>query len=36
VIRGIADLLKQDDGSGEMGEALDYLRSALLGKEAAK
>ncbi len=34
IIRGVADLLAQDDGTGEMGEALGYLRNVLLGKEA--
>jgi len=34
IIRGVADLLKQDDGSGEMGEALAYLRGVITGKEA--
>ncbi len=36
IIRGIADLLRTDsvDGSGEIQEALAYLRSAINGKEA--
>lgn len=36
IIRGIADLLKTDsaDGSGEIREALAYLKSAINGKEA--
>ena len=35
IIRGVADLLAQDDGTGEMEEALGYLRKVLLGKEAS-
>jgi hypothetical protein len=37
VVRGFADLLRAgDNGSGEMREALDYLRDTLNGKEALK
>jgi hypothetical protein len=36
LVRGFADLLSEDDGTGEMESALEKLRNALLGKEVMR
>lgn len=36
LVRGFAELLSEDDGSGEMNEAVNALRNAILGKEVAR
>ena len=36
LVRGFADLLSEDDGTGEMESALEKLRKALLGKEVMR
>lgn len=36
IVRGFAELLSENDGSGEMSDALEKFRNAIMGKEVAR